>query len=374
MHLENATPLAATYLLAVLPSGHRRLVVVVKGTFDFPQKDPEAPATPADRQHPLTDADIFSGEPGLSAPLYESDLAVHKPACDLILLGSAHPPAGRPTPTIPVALQITPAAASRPLLRKTFHVLGPRRWHTTFGIRPSAPEPIHHPTPVTYDTAFGGTDPRPGTPPTVATFLENPIGVGYHPHTPAADLHGRLLPNTEDPSKPIASPRATYRPLAFGPIGRNWQPRVRHVGTYGEAWLRDTFPFLPADYDDRHNQAAPPDQQLPYPTGGEAILLENLTPGGITRLRLPTLDLPIELTRRDGPPETHRPNLDTILIEPDHRRLLLTWRTSFPIRRTSSELRELIIGRMPPAFYRARAAGKRFVRSLRELDAIDRDD
>ncbi|HRI09388.1 MAG TPA: DUF2169 domain-containing protein, partial [Nannocystaceae bacterium] len=129
MHLENATPLAATYLLAVLPSGHRRLVVVVKGTFDFPQKDPEAPATPADRQHPLTDADIFSGEPGLSAPLYESDLAVHKPACDLILLGSAHPPAGRPTPPIPLAPPFTPSPPAPPPPRQTFPVPRPPPWH-----------------------------------------------------------------------------------------------------------------------------------------------------------------------------------------------------------------------------------------------------
>lgn len=373
MHLENATPFAATYLLAVLPSGHRRLVVVVKGTFDFPE-DPAAPPPRAAHQLPLVQADIFSGEPGLTAPLFESDLAVHKPACDVLLGGSAHPPPGRLLPRLPVALHLH--GAGGPLLTKRFDVLGPRRWTTTMGLglRPSAPEPLRHPTPITYDTAFGGIDPRPGDPSTHTTFLENPVGLGFHPHTSAADLDGRLLPNTEDPAHPITTPRRTYRPLAFGPIGRNWQPRVRHVGTYDQAWLRDTFPFLPADYDDRHNQAAPPDQQIPHPTGGEVITLENLTPQGTTRFHLPAIDLPIELTRRDGPSEVNRPRLDTIHIEPDHRRLSLTWRTTFPVHRTTSELRELILGRMPPAFYRARAAGKRFVRSLRELDAIDRDD
>ena len=41
-------------------------------------------------------ADTFTGEPGFSAPVYEVDFAPRKPRCDVLLVGSAYAPEGRP--------------------------------------------------------------------------------------------------------------------------------------------------------------------------------------------------------------------------------------------------------------------------------------
>ena len=74
MQLINATGMQAGYTMGLEPSGRELLVVVVKGTFTIPDDPNEEPRL-ADEQVPLVDADVFTGEPGFSAPLYESDYA-----------------------------------------------------------------------------------------------------------------------------------------------------------------------------------------------------------------------------------------------------------------------------------------------------------
>ena len=55
-------------------------------------------------------------------------------------------------------------------------------------------------------------------------------------------------------------PWGAYRPMALGPVGRGWRPRLSYAGTYDQHWIDEVFPFLPADFDDRYYQAAPEDQ------------------------------------------------------------------------------------------------------------------
>jgi hypothetical protein len=91
------------------------------------------------------------------------------------------------------------------------------------------------------------------------------------------------------------------RPASFGPLGRGWPERLRFAGTYDQAWNDDVFPFLPRDFDPRHYQASPADQQIPFPAKGTEVLLANLTPEGNTAFRLPEGDLPVHFVRaRDG--------------------------------------------------------------------------
>jgi hypothetical protein len=85
MELLNTTGMPAGYTLGMQPDGRELLVVAVKGTFVIPQNGKE-PIRAAE-QVPLFEADIFTGEPGFSAPLYESDYAPHKPRCDVLLSG-----------------------------------------------------------------------------------------------------------------------------------------------------------------------------------------------------------------------------------------------------------------------------------------------
>src|SRR5215475_4010168 len=104
MELLNATGMPAGYTLGMQPDGRELLVVAIKGTFTIPQNG-EAPRLAA-AQVPLFEADIFTGEPGFSAPLYESDYAPHKLRCDVLLNGSAYAPGGKPTQRVWVSLQV----------------------------------------------------------------------------------------------------------------------------------------------------------------------------------------------------------------------------------------------------------------------------
>ena len=42
--------------------------------------------------------------------------------------------------------------------------------------------------------------------------------------------------------------KGNYKPMAFGPIGRNFKARYPFAGTYDKKWLENVAPFLPADF------------------------------------------------------------------------------------------------------------------------------
>ena len=99
MNLTNATKFRAATTMGMEPSGRELVVVAVKGTFAFPVEGGEV--LRAKRQAPLVEADVFAGEPGLSAPLAESDFAPKKPKCDVLLNGTAYAPGGKPAESVP---------------------------------------------------------------------------------------------------------------------------------------------------------------------------------------------------------------------------------------------------------------------------------
>jgi len=105
MNLVNATKLVAGYTLATDKTGREWLVVVAKGTYGIPDHPDRASALLAE-QIPLVTTDVFTGEPGFSAPLYEIDFAPPKPRCDVLLNGSCYAPGGRPAPYVEVAMEV----------------------------------------------------------------------------------------------------------------------------------------------------------------------------------------------------------------------------------------------------------------------------
>ncbi len=358
MNFTNETEFVASWTTGFDREGRELLVVVAKGTYALePGREELAVAS---EQAPLTEADEFTGEPGCSAPLNETDFAHHKPACDVLLNGSAWAPNGTPATSVEVGLQIGP-------MRKTFEVVGNRAWsyNRIAGVTISPARPFTQ-MQISYDVAFGGTDAT--DPNDVATYLENPIGRGFGRHSAAID--GSQLPSTQALGDPVTSPSGKYRPMAFGPIGRSWAPRFQFAGTYDERWLAEQAPFWPSDFDYHYFQAAPPDQQIPHPVGGEPIVLLNLTPAGHEQFRLPRRRMPILLVEHNGHYEEKLALLDTIVIAPDLRRLSLTWRLCHPLRRDPFELREVVVGGRSNAWkarQRAAITGRRYYRSLAEL-------
>jgi hypothetical protein len=365
MDLLNTTPMKAAYTLGLDHAGREHILVVVKGTFTMPTNG-EVPKL-SEEQRDLVLADTFTGEPGLSAVEYESEFALHKPACDVLLLGSAYAPDGRRTTSVPVMLQVGS-------MTKQFEVVGPRYWEAALGtgIAPSQPETFLSQT-ISYDCAFGGTECVRGSDTLVHAYEANPVGIGFARDLKDADMFGQSAPQTQETGVPIRSPRGkAYRPMSFGPLGRAFSERVRYAGTYNDTWLAEHFPFLPPDFDLRYFQAAPKDQQIAYPRGGEWVQMLNLTATRLAPFQLPSLELPVELTHR-GSRTTPPVVVDTLLFEPERGQFQVVWRTSVPLQDSMREVAEVIIGRMPNAFYRARDAGKRYI-SMSRLHQLRRGD
>lgn len=365
MELLNATPHEAAYTLGLDPDGRERVVVVIKGTYAIPAAGGVAPL--ADERAPLCFADTFTGEPGLSAMEYECDFAPHKPACDVLLLGSAHAPGGRPCERVGVGLRVG-------AMSKQFEVVGDRYWTSgVAGPRPSSPAPFVS-LPISYDRAYGGSEVFADDPGRGSSYAPNPVGRGFHRALGAAEIFGTPAPNTEAIGEPIGAPGRAYQPMSLGPIGRNFEPRRSFAGTYDDAWLEQVFPFLPADFDFRYFQAAPPDQQIPYPKGGETVSIVNLSPTPVPAFELPDARLAVEFTTVDDARAETQAALDTIVLEPDLGRMQLVWRVSRPLRRNIHELAQVVVGEMPPGWYRARELGKSYYPGLDALARASRGD
>lgn len=355
MELLNTTRMQAGYTMGLDKEAREHLVVAIKGTFTLPNAggQPEL----ADQQMPLVEADEFSGEPGLSAPLYESDYAPVKPRCDILLNGSAYAPGGRPVRSLEVGLQVN-------AMTKVFNVVGNRFWYTGGGgIGVTSPQPFDI-MPVSYDNAFGGVDNFHPDEAKQDAYLPNPAGRGFHAHLSNDLVHNTPLPNTEERKQTVSKPHGKYHPMAFGSIGRGWYPRSKLTGTYDQHWIDEVFPFLPADFNDLYFQAAPEDQQTNYIKGGEPVQLFNLTPQGRTSFYLPKIDVPVVFFRKKGGREEKQAVIDTLMLEPDKGIFTMTWRTSLPLKKNMFEIPQVLVGRMSRGWWRAREMGKDYYPSL----------
>jgi hypothetical protein len=358
MELLNATKMQAGYTLGVRPDGRELLVVAVKGTFKIPAHEEEPRL--ADEQIPLVEADIFTGNPGLSAPLYESDYAPHKPRCDVILNGSAYAPEGKPTKRVHVTLKVGSFA-------KSFDVVGNRVWRKRlFFVTASNPQPFTVMA-ISYNSAFGGVDKTHKKEKKHRAYLTNHVGVGFHSNLKAEFVDNKPLPNTEESGRPVRKPRGKYRPMALGPIARSTPSRLKYAGTYDDAWLEKVFPFLPADFNDAYYQSAPLDQQINYLRGGEEIFLNNLTRQGRTVFRIPQIVMPVTFFLKRAEPHKTRGEADTLVLEPDAGRFMITWRASLPLKKNLFEVTQVLTGQMSRAWWRARETGKTYSKSLGEL-------
>jgi hypothetical protein len=326
----------AGWCLGFQPDGRELLVVAVKVTFDLPPDGAEP--TVAKEQAPLTKGDEFTGEPGSSATRYESDYAHRKPLCDVLVNGSAHAPHGEPAEKATVGLVIG-------AIEKRFQVVGNRAWDKLlFWMAPTPVEPFTK-LPISYDTAYGGTDKSEKNPEKVKSYRDNPVGVGYYPLTRKKALVGKPLPNTCEIGRIATNRKGKYLPMSFSATSRNFKCRLPFVGTYDQKWLDDRVPYFPDDFDYHYFQCAPPDQQIPYPAGGEQVSLENLTPDGTRRFRLPKMPMPILFVPHRGEVKQQDAVIDTVLIEPDNSRFMLTWRTSLPLKRNCFEIRQIVVGK-----------------------------
>jgi hypothetical protein len=246
---------------------------------------------------------------------YDADLLAAKPTTDILLNGAAYAPNGRPSTSFAVGMSVGP-------VKKILRVTGDQHWQQgTFGAQPSAMSPVVR-IPIVYERAYGGYDSEGPDPTKHRLDPRNPVGCGLD--SAAQRQPGRPLPNFSYPDSSVEK----SGPAGFGAIDSFWSPRRELAGKYDERWQQRRMPLLPEDWSPLSLQCAPPDQLPASPLrGGEQVELVNLTPSGVLRFTLPKVHLAFN-TLIDGRTIEHRARVSSVIIEPDHLRVIMVWQSA----------------------------------------------
>ncbi|MGF6239253.1 hypothetical protein P3T42_000985 [Paraburkholderia sp. GAS38] len=212
-----------------------------------------------------------------------------------------------------------------------------------------------------------------------SAFAANPIGVGWSEnwYLEAADV-------TRMPAPRIECPDATFdlavfrqavsggalpkqQSVCWGVRPKGHPDRAALIGTIDEAFVTSDR-WLPEDFDFAIWNAAPPDQQIDYPSGGEIVELTNLFPpdapgvsidqqGDTTmRFALPEHQAFVRVRLESGAYFRLPMWLDTVSIDTDRRQLSMVWRR--------------IVGKTVDAPIRVLEAGVLSVDQRRERDRL----
>ncbi|CAN97633.1 MULTISPECIES: DUF2169 family type VI secretion system accessory protein [Sorangium] len=325
MSIANQTPFAVQPVPLLDREGNDVLVAIVKATFVV---DRSGGARLADDPAPVRVADEpWEPESPRSSLRFPSDLGVAKLGTDVVVTGDAIAP--EKVRVLDVAVRVRQRLTPLRVHGQRFFfkgVLG-------VGIGPAAP---FERVPIVYERAYGGMSEDLSV-----VDLRNPSGVGAA--RSAADLVDTQAPQIEHPERPHASASDRHAPVGFGAIMMHWSPRLEHAGTFDERWKATRMPLPPEDQDIRFGNVAHPSLQFE----------EHLAPGdpvGIVGMSLEPVvfalpGFPVVASARydTGERVVVRPPIDTVLIQPEARRVELVARAVFPIGRGRRVLREVVV-------------------------------
>lgn len=323
LQIKNTTPFKPDISLLPNKDGVDTLFAVLKATFTLA---PELSV--AKEQVPPSKADEYWGEPGKSSLKYGSDVHLGKLSTDVILVGQAWSPEGRPV----TELETGVAVAER---KKMIRVHGNRVFKSgLLGTSLSAPEPFVS-MPLTYERAFGGIHVLDAEKEKFLGEARNPVGRGFKGKQSSNELKDKPAPNLEDPNHPFKGPTDKGEPVSYGYIAGSWMPRRQYAGTYDAAWQKSRAPYLPQDFNPRFFNAAHPDLIFDrFLQGGEPVRLLNVSPRGPLQFHLPKCQFSITV-QIGGRKEPLPANCETVLFEPDENRLSMVWRAAYPCDKTA---------------------------------------
>jgi hypothetical protein len=319
--IDNRSPFAFEPLFIADEELRPVVVTLVKATFRF---DLAGSVTLADEQVPVN----LAGEPWTSAPIssykHEPEVALCKPATDVILVGHAQPPTAGAT-QVDVGIKVGP-------VQKVARVFGDRFWVWNGRAATLSRTAPLVPMPLMWEKAFGGRDSRNSTPQRELFEPRNPVGTGFG--RPLAKEGDHLkLPNIEDPQQLLGGYGDVVPPCGFGFVSPSWQPRAAFAGTYDDAWNKSRKPLLPVDFDRRFFNAAPSGLIAGgYLRGDEDVTLLNVTAAPRVSFRLPAVPPPVcRVVVRNEPDTTVATNLDTIIVNADDGTVTMLWRAYVPV-------------------------------------------
>ncbi|EYF05389.1 DUF2169 family type VI secretion system accessory protein [Chondromyces apiculatus] len=335
--LYNRTPLAL-FQCDKMGVGRRFYdTVVAKGTFTLAPGRLEL----AEEQAPVALAD----EPWDDAPPERASLRhagealLLKPSTDVLVTGTLRPATGEPLALWEAALTIRRSSAT--VLDHRAQVTGRRWWRRRGGEWTlTDPEPTAE-VPIRYELAYGGAYLEPDAPadadgPRWVVHPPNPSGTGFVDERALASDSEVRAPQWQLPDHPVTAPNREIPLAGFGPVARPWSSRLKHAGTYDDAWERrtreDVARGLPADYpedfDPRFFQCAHPGLITPeHLRGDEAFTLAGMVPGEAPLdFRLPCRRVEARLLDGQGEVQLVRMPLDTVHIDLDRAVVHLCWR------------------------------------------------
>jgi hypothetical protein len=300
---------------------------------------------------PLVPGDVHWGDPLNSTVKFESDFVPYKLATDVVVVGTAYAPGGRPVPVLDVAVSVGAH-------RKSVRVLGDRRAVFRGEDRdPGFTEPEPFATmPLRYERAYGGIDVR-SNPAMQSAYGRNHLGRGWVVANTKAALDGLPLPNLEDPADLLEPARLCCghfmhwerqpMPAGIAWFSKYWRPRAGMAGVMPadrpvEQELRRAYArFVPPEQRELYAQTGLPDMDfrffngaspglvLPWLDGSEEVVLEHLAPQPRLAFRLPGETPAIGLDIGEGPKAT-AVRLHTVQVRADDGEVDLVWRSAHP--------------------------------------------
>ncbi|GEM_PF-3059855 len=317
MHIINKTPFKADAGMMFDHTGENIISFAVKASFVIPDND--KPAKAAQNQTEVFISDQPFDKTSNSNIRYPADTVLKKENTDIILNGTVYSP--KPVKRIPALVRVDN-------YYKIIEAVGNRiykRRLSTIGFKITEPEPFLE-MPITCNRLYGG----PG-------FAENPHGTGFVKDK--YQVNNMPLPNFENPKQKITSYKKQYTPASFGCAGPAAEHRRKYAGTYDKNYKETQFPLFPEDLDARFfNTARPELITKGFLKGGEQVLLKNLSKKGEIGFQLPVYSFSI-IFDLAGEKIIKKPDLCTVLIEPDHERFYMTWGCSLVLGNRPSKLK-----------------------------------
>ena len=320
------------------------IAILVKRSYRIIENQP-AQRLDEDAPFRRVDQQYDGAEPTEATVEHEFELAPLKSLTDVVVVGNAYAPYGRPCQQMTASVSVADQT-------KSLLITGDRTCSYVQNGSPAFSDPAPFAVmPIRYERAYGGKD-ELSDPQLPFRYPRNDLGTGLALSNKREVIDALRLPNIEDASDLLTPERvvigdpkrwqAQPLPQGFGWRQRTWFPRGALIGSYpafldtGTRTAEEKMGWLPQDYVSLAKQfrLAP---NLPLFANGASfglaferlpedasIVLTGLTPSSALAFQLPSETPQIALDVGRGA-EALQTKLFTVSIEPDKMTLNMIW-------------------------------------------------